>query len=486
MGDNLKRKTIAGLFWKYMEQVGAKGISFVVSMVLARMLLPEDYGAIAIITVFIALADVFVQSGLGTALIQNKNVTEEDFSSVLYLSLGISTILYVVLFFTAPLISAYYKMQILTPVLRILSLKLFLSPLNSVQNAIISRSMEFKKLFYRSMVSTLPSGIVGIIMAYMGFGVWALVGQQLSNAVLTCLVLWFAVNWRPGAVFNIKRVKVLFSFGWKLLASNIINTLYLNIRTLIIGKIYTPDMLGFYNKGWQFPQFITTNIDGSIQSVMLPTLSKVQDEKDRAKSIMRRSIKMSSFFLFPAMAGLAACARPIIVLILTEKWLPCVPFLQIGCIVYALNPIHTANLQAINAMGRSDVFLKLEVIKKIMGLIVIAVTIPFGLYAIVWGSVFNSIASTIINAFPNRKILNYGYLEQLKDIFPNFVYSIIMFTAIYFIGRLNTAVIMILVIQIVAGVIIYYALAFTTKSECLSYARNIIGMAPNKGQGITK
>ncbi len=449
MINTLKRQTIFGLIWKFLERVGSQGISFVVSLVLARLLMPSDYGVIAMITIFISLANVFAQCGLGTALIQRRDIENDDFSSVLVLSCMIAIVIYCLLFISAPYIAGFYGMPILSPVLRVLALKVLIAPFTSVQESIVSRNMQFKKLFYSSLGAALPSGVIGIVMAGLGFGVWALVAQQLSEAFFMFVIMWVTVRWRPRLVFRVKRVKVLFSYGWKILLSKLIDTLYLNIRSLIIGKLYSSDMLGFYDKGWQFPAFITTNIDGSIQSVMLPVLSKVQEQKQQAKAIMRRSITLSSFLMFPLMAGLAACAKPLITLVLTDKWLPCVPFLQIGCAVFATQPIHTANLQAINAMGRSDIFLKLEIIKKIFGLAVIAVTAPMGVYAIALGSVFAGVVSTLINAFPNKRILNYGYIEQIKDLLPSLFNALIMFLGIIFITKLQFSPLLILIIQVI-------------------------------------
>ncbi len=297
--QNTKSKVLSSLFWKLMERGGTQGIQFIVQIVLARLLLPEDYGLIALVTIFIALANVFVQSGFNTALIQKKDADEVDFSSVFYLSLFVAGLLYIVLFFTAPFIADFYRDLQLIPVIRILAITLFFGAFNSIQNAYVSRNMLFKKLFFSSLGAILVSGIIGVIAAYMGYGVWALVMQQLSNQLMITLILWFTVKWRPRLLFSLKRVKVLFSYGWKLLASSLLNTLYMNIRTLIIGRIYSPATLGFYNRGEQFPKLIVTNIDGSIQSVMLPTLAAHQDDRIRVKDMVRRSIVTSSFVLFP-------------------------------------------------------------------------------------------------------------------------------------------------------------------------------------------
>lgn len=480
-----KRKILSSLFWKLMERGGTQGIQFIVQLVLARLLAPEQFGVIAIVMVFINLAQVFVQSGFNTALIQKKDADEVDFSSIFFLSMGIAGILYSLMYISAPYIASFYEYDILTPVLRVISLTLFAGAFNSIQNAFVSRNLWFKKLFKSSLGAILISGALGIIAAYQGLGIWALVIQQLVNQVSITIIMWFTVRWRPKLLFSFSRVKVLFSFGWKLLASSLLNVLYLDLRTLIIGRIYNPSTLGYYDRGRQFPKVLVSNIDGSIQSVMLPTLSAHQDNKNRVKEMMRRAIVTSSFVIFAMMAGLAVVAEPLVKILLTEKWLPAVPFLQIFCISYALMPIHTANLQAINAMGRSDIFLRLEVIKKIYGLIVLAISLPFGAYAIAIGSVLTGVISSFVNAYPNKKLLNYSYKEQWTDIMPSLLISIVMGVAVYLFNFLSIAVWKILFLQVGAGIIIYLGLAKIFKLECFIYLfdtiKQLIGNIKKKG-----
>lgn len=452
-----------------MERGGTQGIQFLVQIVLARLLTPKDYGIIALIGIFITIANVFVQSGFSTALIQKKNANEEDFSSVFYLSLFVASLLYIILFFVAPIIANFYNIPQLTLVLRIVSITLFLGAFNSIQNAVVSKRMQFKKLFFSSLGAVIVSGIIGITFAYMGFGVWALVAQQLTSQFMITTILWFTVKWRPKLVFSYKRVRKLFSYGWKLLVSSLIDSLYMNLRSIIIGKIYNPAMLGFYNRGDQFPQIIVSNINGSIQSVMLPALASEQDNKKRVKDMVRRSIVTSCFILFPIMTGLAVIAEPLIRVLLTDKWLQCVPFLQIFCLSYALWPIHTANLQAINALGRSDIFLKLEIIKKIIGLIILGISIYFGIYAIAVGTLIVGIISTFINTYPNLKLLNYSYKEQLKDIMPSILLSLLMGTVIYTIKYLYLNEYITLISQVCIGIIVYIFLAKKLKMECYTY-----------------
>lgn len=474
MGNDLNSKTISSLIWKLLERGGTQGIQFIIQIFLARLLSPNDYGTIALITVFIALANVFVQSGFNTSLIQKQNVDEKDFSSVFYISLLIAGILYIILFFIAPMIADFYSIQELTNIIRVLSITLFFGALNSIQNAIISRKMAFKNLFYSSLGAIIVSGIIGIILAYKGFGVWTLVYQQLVNQFLICLILWFTVKWRPQLLFSFQRVKDLFSFGGKLLLSALIDTGYREMTNLIVGKIYIPAMLGYYNRGNQFPNLIVSNLNSSIQSVIFPVLVSVQDDKRRIKEIMRRAIVTSSYMVFPAMMGLIVIAEPMIRLILTEKWLPCVPYLRLFCLSYALWPIHTANLQAINAIGRSDIFLKLEIIKKIVGVSIIIITSRYSPLMMALGTVFGGIIGSFINSYPNKKLLNYSYFEQIKDILPSVVLSVIMGIIAYSVIFLDLSDSVTIILQIIVGGITYVLLSYIVKLECFMYLLKII------------
>lgn len=479
--DIMKLKVLRNLFWKFLERGGVQGLQFFISIILARLLLPSDYGILALVLIFITIANVFIQSGLNTSLIQKKVVDQVDYSSVFYLSLGIATSLYVMFYFAAPFIANFYDNQSLVSVLRVLALTLFPGAFNSIQNAIVSRTMQFKRLFYSSIGAGIVSGVVGTSLAYMGYGIWALVFQQLINQVSITLILWFTVKWRPTLQFSLERVKVLFTFGWKLLVSSLIDTTYRDLRSLIIGKVYTPSMLGYYNRGEQFPKLVISNINGSIQSVMLPALAAHQDYADRVKSMMRRSIVTSSFIVFPIMVGLAVVAEPLVILLLTEKWLPSVPFLQIFCASFVLWPIHTTNLQAINAMGRSDIFLKLEIIKKVFGLVVLAISLPFGVYFLALSEIVSGVFSSFVNAYPNKKLLNYGYREQIKDILPSLGLSLFMGAVVYLILFLELSPLITMGAQILVGIIIYVGLAYLLKLECFTYlVQTILGLFKDK------
>lgn len=469
-----KKKVISSLIWKFLERGGVQGVQFVLSIVLARLVSPSDYGMVAILLVFIQIANVFIQSGFNTALIQKKDADELDFSSVFYLSLVVAFLLYFFLFFVSPFIAEYYSQPSLTPLLRVISISLFFGAINSVQSAYVSKTMQFKRFFFSSMGAVLGSGILGILLAFNGYGVWALVFQQLSNIIITCFILWFTVKWRPSLMFSIKRVKSLFSFGWKLLCSALLDTVFRNIYNLIIGRVYSSEQLGVFNRGQQFPQVIATNLDGAIQSVMLPTLSANNDKVDEVKKITRRSISMSAYILMPCMFGLAAIAKPLVEILLTEKWLPCVPFLQLACISYALYPIHTVNLTGINALGRSDIFLKLEILKKILTVINLVITIPLGISAMAIGQVIQGVISTFINAYPNKKLMNYSYLEQIKDLFPSFGISIIMGMLVWSMNFLSLNIYVLLPMQIIVGFTVYFVLSKLLKLNSYLYLINTI------------
>jgi O-antigen/teichoic acid export membrane protein len=471
-----KRTIIASLFWKYCERLGTQLTQFVVSVVLARILAPDDFGVVALALIFIAIANIFVQSGLNTALIQKKDADDLDFSSVFWASLGISFIAYAVFFFAAPFIADFYGKEILVPVTRVLALTIPIGVLNSIQNAYVSRHMMFKKLFYRSFGAMIPSGIAGIVAALYGAGIWAIVIQQIFISILNIAILWVVVPWHPSFKFSGTRLKSLFSFGWKLLCSSLLDACYSNLRGLIIGKVFTPADLAYYNRGDHFPNLVVNNINHSIQSVMLPSLSAYQDDRPMMKKLMRRSIVTTSFLILPMMAGLAVLAKPLILFLLGEKWLPCVPFVQIYCFIYAFRPIHTSNLSAINAMGRSDIFLKLEIIKEFVGIGILLGSLflfnsPLG---IAYGAALATLISAFINAHPNKKLLQYGYLEQMKDIFPSFLLSGFMAVCLHLFSQINIPIYISAILQIPLGIIIYTGIAKILHFECLDYLVNTI------------
>lgn len=467
---------ITNFFWRFLERCGAQGVTFIVSIVLARLLDPTVYGTVALVTIFTTIMQVFVDSGMGNALIQKKDADDLDFSSVFYFNMAMCSVLYLIMFFAAPFIASFYRMPELTAIVRVLSFVVVISGVKNVQQAYVSRHLMFKRFFFSTLGGTIGAAVIGIAMAYLGFGVWALVAQMLFNAAVDTTILWITVKWRPKKMFSFQRLKSLFSYGWKLLASSLIDTVYNDLRQLIIGKKYSSGDLAYYNQGKKFPQLIVTNINTSIDSVLLPTMSKAQDDMAAVRSMTRRAIKTSTFLMMPAMIGLAVCAEPLVQLILTEKWLPCVLFLRIFCITYAFYPIHTANLNAIKAMGRSDLFLKLEIIKKTVGIIAILITMWISVQAMAYSFLVTTILNQIINSWPNKKLLNYSYLEQIKDMMPQILLSLGMGAAIYAVSFLHLSASLTLLIQIPLGVLVYWSGSKIFHVESYTY---IIEMVKN-------
>ena len=460
---------MSNFLWRLAERFGAQGVAFVVSIVLARLLAPEAYGTIALVTVFTQILNVFIDSGFGNALIQKKDADDLDFSTVFYFNIAICVLLYLGMFLAAPLIAKFYNDASLTPVVRVLSLTLIISGVKNVQQAYVSRTMQFKRFFFATLGGTIGAAVIGIAMAYFGFGVWALVAQQIFNATVDTLILWITVKWRPKWMFSWQRLKGLFSFGWKLLASSLLDTVYSDLRQLIIGKMYTKTDLAQYNRGKQLPDLLVNNIDTSINSVLLPAMSQVQDNPERVKNMTRRAMKTSTYVIAPVMMGLAFTAESVIHLILTEKWLPCVPFLRIFCITYMFYPVNTTNLNAIKAMGRSDLFLKLETIKKVIGLIVLLGTMWFGVMAMAYSLLFTSITSQIINSWPNKKLLDYSYPEQIRDILPGILLAVFMGCCVYPVKWIGFSDLLTLFIQVVMGACIYIGGSALLKLEGFRY-----------------
>ncbi len=452
----MSRDTVVkNLFWRLGERFGAKMVQFIVQIVLAKMLAPKLMGTIGLILVFIEVLQIFIESGLGNALIQKKDADDLDFSSVFYFNCLICGVAYLLMFFGAPFIADFYNKPELTSIIRVMSLVLIVSGMKNVQQAYVSRNMMFKRFFFATLIGTVIAAVVGITMAYTGFGLWAIVAQNLVNVTVDTMILWLTVKWRPKKCFSFQRLKYLYSYGWKLFASSLMEVIYLKLRSLIIGKRYSDESLAFYTYGEYFPQFITSILNSSLDSVLLPSMAKVQDSKEHVKNMTRRSIKIGTFIMMPFMVGIMVCASPVVRLVLTEDWLPVVPYLRILCISYAFMPIHTANLNAIKAIGRSDTYLKLEIIKKFVDFGTILATMFISVKAMVYGVLVASIISQVINAWPNKKLLGYSYFEQVVDMIPQIIASAIMGVVIYPISFINMHYILMLAIQVPLGVVVY-------------------------------
>lgn len=398
-----------------------------VQVVMARMLAPDEFGALAIMLVFINVGNAIVQSGLNTALVQAKSIDDDDTSTVFWLSFGVSILLYGIIFFASPLIAEFYGMEYIVWPLRALSLILLITAFNSVQVALVQRELKLRKVFNATLVAVLISGAAGIGAAVVGAGLWALVLQQLLYQMINCFVLGSQIRWWPSLVFSRSKARKHFSFSWKLLASGLLEQGYQSLSDLIIGKQFSAASLGLVSQGKKYPQALGSMLDGAIQPVMLSAVSRMQSDVSQVKRLVRRALKTSTFLIVPSMTLFAVAAEPIVGLLLGEKWLPCVPFLQMYCFIYALFPIHTSNLQALNGMGRSDLFLKLELVKKTYGicLILFAAFVLKDVHLMVAMYMLSGVIATIVNAHPNKRVIGYSYGEQLRDIAPVFALSVL-------------------------------------------------------------
>lgn len=475
MADEITGKKVASNWiWRFLERCSAQIVTFIVGIVLARILGPSAYETIAMVTIITAILEVFVNGGFGNALIQKKSADDLDFSSVFFFNIGLCLILYVMMFVLAPVISNFYDRPELTPIIWVVSLVIIISAIKNIQHAYVSKHMMFRKFFLSTLAGTVISGVAGIIMAVLGCGVWALVAQVLLNPFIDTIVLWITVKWRPKKMFSWGRLKTLISYGWKLLVSGLLDVITQKISAFVIAKQSSDDPnLAYYQKGETFPSVLTGSINASIDSVLLPALSAEQDKKEKVRAMTRRAIKTSSFFIMPLMAGLAVCAKPIVLILLGEAWLPCVPFLQVFCFVYAFYPIHTSNLNAIKAMGRSDTFLLLEIIKDAVSIAAVLICARYGVMAVAYAVLGGSVFSQIVNAAPNYKLIRYGYLRQLFDLLPTIILTAAMAGLVYYIGICNEPGGMTLLKQVIFGINFYFIMSGVFRLESFEYIRKL-------------
>lgn len=471
--ESLKQKTTKGLFWSSVERFSNQGMSFLFSVILARMLDPSDFGIIAMITIFFAVAQSFVDSGFSNALVRKTDRREEDLSTCFYFNIGVGIMAYIVLFLIAPLVACFYKQPILSPIIRITGLGVVLNSLCVVQQALFTIKIDFKSQAKVTLSATIISGIVGVILAYQGYGVWALVWQGVVMTSVRMALLWLMSKWRPTTGFSKSSFNYLFGYGSKLLASGLLDTIYNNIYPIVIGKFYTPAQLGNYSRALSFAQLPSSNITSILQRVTFPVLSTIQDDIPRLQANYRRLLKLSAFIVFPLMMGLAAVAFPMIRLILTPKWEGCSLYLQIICFALMWYPIHAINLNLLQVKGRSDLFLRLEIIKKIVGVCIMCITIPLGITAMCIGMVASSLISLFINTYYTGKLINIGCLKQMRDLTPIFINSLIMGGIVYFSIQISDNDILQLSLSIIVGVLSYIGGAsMITRSELKEF-RNL-------------
>ena len=465
---NLKHAAVSGAIWRYFEHFSTEIISVVVSIVLARIISVEAYGLIATVNIFIAIANIFVTGGMGNALVQDPDADIHDFSTVLWGNLGISIGIYLILFVAAPWIGVYFKQPELVPILRVLGVSIPISAVGSIQQAYVSKKMIFKKFFWASFGGTAASGIIGLWMAYSGFGVWALVGQHLSNLLIDTIILACVLRVRYVFAFSKERFRKLFGFGGKLLFTNVIDVIFANLRSLLIGRYYSQSDLAFFSKAQQFPGLIINNINNTITGVMFPMMAASQKNLPQMKNMMRRVIQTSTFFIFPMLAGLLMVAEPFIVVLLTEKWVLCVPYMQLACLTNILMPLQVANLEIPKALGRGDIVVKVNLYKKVFFVLTL-IAVYFSVFWIAVASFIGSILSLIVNAWPNGALIDYSLRQQIWDIRENIGNTLIMCMAVYAVGVLPVDPYLMLLLQISVGVIVYTVLALATKPPAVEF-----------------
>lgn len=472
----IKTRVINSLLWCYSERLVSQSIGLVITIVLSRMLTPENYGIIAIVMVFVALADTFSVNGLGSALIQKKEVSKEEYSSAFYFSLVLSIAFCLMLCVLAEPIAAFYSRADLIQVLRVMSLGIPFSAVYGIQEAMATRSMDFRIIFFSSLIGVSISGLVGVGLACQGYGVWSLAAQFIVNKILNTLFIWFGSEWRPAGVFSLECIKNLFSFGIGVLLASLLITVFGNIQDLAIGKKFSAEDLAYSDKGRQFPKIIAVNINSSISKVLFPALSSYQDDLERVRSMTRRSISVSSYVLAPVLVGLIALAEPFVQTILTDKWLPCVPFLRIMCMVYLLQPMQTASVQAYKAMGRSKMYLKIEIIKKTGGLLVLLYTVFLcnSVMAIIYGALITEAFSALINVPVNKRLLHYSFSDQFMDVGRSITMAAFVTVIIrLFISNIGNPFVS-LVVACILGLAIYISLSLLFKCSEIIYIREVI------------
>lgn len=461
--ESLKNKTVKGMGWSALENVTRLGVTFVVSIVLARLLSPEEYGLIGILTIFIAIFNAIVDSGFTNALIRKQDATDTDYSTVFYTNLVLSVILAAVLFFCAKPISVFFERPELVSLTQVMSSVVIINALSIVQRARTTKAIDFKTQTKITFISSIGSGVIGIAIAYMGYGVWALVGQQISNQLLTTLYFWFYNKWMPKLVFSWASFKEMWAFGSKLLASGLIDTAWKEVYQVVIGKCYSPATLGLYTRAKQFADLCSSNLTSVVQRVSYPVLSSIQDDRARLKGAYQRVIKTTMLPVFVLMLGMAACAEPMIYVLIGEQWLECVPMLQIICTYGMLYPLHALNLNMLQVQGRSDLFLKLEIIKKIIAIGPLLLGIFVDIYLMLAGSLGTSLIAYYLNAYYSGPFLNYSIKEQIKDILPSFGVAVAMAVPVYAMSFIPLNPFILLPLQIVVGAIITISICEMTK-----------------------
>lgn len=467
MAESLKHKTFMGTVWSVVERFSVQGIGFIVMIIMARVLTPADYGLVGELTIFIAVSQSLVDSGFSQALIRKQDRTEVDNSTVFYFNIGVGISLYLLMFFCAPLIARFYNQPILVPLTRLLSLNILINSLVVVQRAQFTIRIDFRTQAKASLTASIVSGCVGITMVYTGHGVWSIVWYQLSNLITNVVMLWILSKWRPQRGYSWKSFRELFGFGSKLALSGIINTIYNNIYLIVIGKVFKASDLGYYTRAHQFADFPSSNVSGIIQRVTFPVLCTIQNDEQRLRNVYRNFLRLAGFVVFPLMVGLAALAHPLINTVLTPKWAFAATLLQVICLSMMWYPIHSINLNLLQVKGRSDLFLKLEIIKKIVGITIMCISVPFGIIAMCWGALASSLIALVINTHYTGKLIDVGFFVQIRDLLPTLAYSFSMGAVVWLVSRLLPSDLLRLMVGIPIGLIYFFIITKFTGSRDL-------------------
>lgn len=472
--DNLKSKTISGIFWQFLQKISNQSVSFIVSVVLARLLSPDDYGVVALAGMFTVLLGIFSDGGLGPALIQKKDADEKDFNTMFVTQLVFSSFVYVVVFFLAPCFAKLYENDLLTDIIRVSAMTMPLGALAGVQNSVVTRRMMFRWYFYASLGALFASACVGIYLAFAGYGAWALVFQSITSTVTSTIIIFFLLDWHPKFQFYYDRFLPLFKNGLKFMGTSFVSVVTMQFRSYALGLKYSPTDLAYYNRGEGIPVLACNNIDATIQSVLFPALAQIQDDKDAVRRALRRAIRISTFILMPVLFGIAAISDKLVIIVFTEKWAPSIPFMQYSCFCLAVGVMCNVNLQALKARGKIGLILKLEFIKKPIMLLIVIGTMMISPLAIIQGMLVFNIFVYFVNSYPNKKNIDYSYQNQLKDVAPNIFLALSMAVLVYFVGRNNWNIYLSVSVQILLGVLYYISVSALSKNESFYYVLNTI------------
>lgn len=474
MSGNLKKDTVSGVVWSAIERFSVQGVQFVIMLVMANLLDPSDYGMVGMLMVFLAISQVLIDSGFSSALIRKQNRTNVDNSTVFYFNTIVSIILYIVLWICSPLIADFYELPLLCELMRVLGLTVIINSIVVVPRVILTSKIDFKTQTKASLYSVVLSGVVGILMAFNGYRVWSIVWQQITYSILYCTLLLTFSKWRPALVYSWESFRELFGFGSKLLVSSMLDTVWRNIYPIVVGKVFSANILGHYSRAQHFSEMPSSNVTMILQRVTYPILCRIQDDEERLEIIYRKFIRVSVFVVFPMMLGLSACAKPLIGVFLNESWSYCATLLMIICFSMMWYPMQAINLNLLQVKGRSDLFLRLEIIKKIMGIIILCISVPLGIEAMCYAGIISSLISLVINTYYTGKLINCGFFVQIKDIAHILLTSLLMWGGLMLINRYIDNDWLCLIIDVIVGAMFYIGISFGLRFKEINELQDLL------------